>query len=89
MQISKKFLPSLPGKTTRSNENEAATIKSVIDVIKMKESYEALNEMNPDPQLALAQLLLGKVAEETCLWVSVLSLDNRGVVIIIFLINCS
>ena len=38
----------------------------------MKKQYEALNAMNQDPQLALAQLLLGKVAEESCLWVSII-----------------
>ena len=32
---------------------------------------ETLDAVNQDPQLELAQLLLGKVAEESCLWVSI------------------
>ena len=70
-----KFSPLLPGKNSRSNA-DAATIKSVMDVIRMKERYQALDVMNSDPQLALAQLLLGKVAEESCLWVSTIIMKH-------------
>ena len=70
IQILDKFRPSLPGTSTTPTRNQAAAIKSVIEVVRRKESYRALNEMNSDPQLALAQLLLGEVAEESCLWVS-------------------
>jgi hypothetical protein len=59
-----KFSPQVPGS---SNRNHAATIKSVMEVIRMKKTIDA---MNSDPQLALAQILLGKVIEESCLWVS-------------------
>ena len=62
MQVLNKFSPETPG--IENNRNHAATIKSVIELIRMKDA------MNSDPQLALAQLLLGKVAEESCLWVS-------------------
>ena len=67
MQVLNKFSPLTPGGNSRNN---AATIKSVMELIRMKERYAALDAMNSDPQLALAQLLLGKVAEESCLWVS-------------------
>ena len=62
MQVLNKFLPETPG--VENNRNHAAIIKSVMELIRMKDA------MNSDPQLALAQLLLGKVAEESCLWVS-------------------
>ena len=64
-------MPNLPGGDSR---NYASTIKSVIEVVRMKERYAALDATNSDPQLALAQLLLGKVAEESCLWVSIIIL---------------
>ena len=68
-QVSDKFVPLLPGRNERDS-SYIATLKSVIEVIRMKEQYEALDAVNQDPQLALAQLVLGKVAEESCLWVS-------------------
>ena len=68
-QVSNKFVPLLPGRSGQDS-NHIATLKSVIEVIRMKKQYEVLDAVNQDPQLELAQLLLGKVAEESCLWVS-------------------
>ena len=67
------FVPLLPGSSNnRRNLIDSASIKSVIELIRLKEKYQALNEMHQNPQLALVQLLYGKVAEESCLWVSII-----------------
>ena len=68
-----KFLPLLPGRNHGDNRDRlsnAAYIKSVIELIRLKEKYQQLDGMSQDPQLALAQVLFRKVAEESCQWVS-------------------
>ena len=48
----------------------AATVKSLIEVIRMKNIYHQFSSMESDHYQAMAQIL-AKVAEESCLWVSV------------------
>lgn len=72
LQVYHQFVPLLPGRTETNN----AVMKSMIELIRMKERYEAIGTINQDPQLALAQLLYGKVAEQICLWVSCIAISR-------------
>ena len=47
-----------------------ATVKSLIEVIRMKKVYQEFNNIHVDNYQAMVQIL-SKVAEESCLWVSV------------------
>ena len=48
----------------------AATVKSLIEIIRMENVYQQFGSMESDHYQAMAQIL-AKVAEESCLWVSV------------------
>ena len=62
------FQPSFPENT--QNEEIVLAVESLIELIKMKEKYDVINRNNQNHQLTSAQLLLTKVAEESCRWVS-------------------
>ena len=68
----KEFRPRYKGSdlTNIDAHTFAATVKSLIEVIRMKNVYQQFSSMESDHYQAMAQIL-AKVAEESCLWVSV------------------
>ena len=62
------FQPSFPDSSVNT-DTFTAMVKSLIELIRMKEKYEALSRINQSPQLTVAQQLLTKVGEESCKWV--------------------
>ena len=72
MQIKSQFQPSMPGDAKHDKIDDKTVvdaIKSLIDLIILKEKYEKLTEGIQNPQLSLAQVLFTKVVEDTCHWV--------------------
>lgn len=68
MQVKSQFHPSMPDQTPFDGTVVDA-IKSLIELIRLKERYEQLTERIQDPQLSLAQVLLTKVVQDSCHWV--------------------
>ena len=62
------FQPSVPDSPDITSEIAAASIKSIIELIRMKEQYGSASYGHPE--LELTQLLLSKVVEDSCNWVS-------------------
>ena len=58
------FRPSVD--SSSSIQDAAATVKSVIELIRMKEKYQALDGMYQDSQFTL----FSEVVKESCSWVS-------------------
>lgn len=69
MQIKSQFQPSMTKYDTIDRNTVMDAIKSLIDLIILKESYENLTEGIQNPQLSLVQVLFTKVVEDTCHWV--------------------
>ena len=64
------FRPPFPVSDSPVNvDTFAATVKSLIELIRMKVKYETSSRMNQSPQLTVAKQLLTKVREESCKWV--------------------
>ena len=76
------FVPLVPGHEQRDTVN-ASYIKAVIELIRLNEKYQQLDGMSQDPQLALAQVLFRKIAEESCQWVSNTNYNYNSVMFII------
>ena len=60
------FRPSVPD--VSNPKSAGVIIKSIIELIKMKNKHDL--ETSTDPQLELIHLLLDKVIYEWCQWVS-------------------
>ena len=69
-QIRPMFRPQFPGyETVDQVNNVISAVKSLIELVTLKEKYQALNT---SPQFALVHLLFTKLAEDSCKWVSVI-----------------
>ena len=72
MQIKPQFQPSMPSDAkhaTIESKTVVDAIKSLTDLIILKERYEKLTEGIQNPQLSLVQVLFTKVVEDACHWV--------------------
>ena len=70
--MKESFRPSYKGGglTNIDVHTFVATVKSLIEVIRMKKVYQEFNNIHVDNYQAMVQIL-SKVEEESCLWVSV------------------
>ena len=67
MQFRPTFQPRFSGYRRRDEiEHVLSAVKSLIELVAMKERYQALQR---SPQSELVYLLFSKVAEESCKWV--------------------
>ena len=72
MQIKSQFQPTMPSDVMHDSIDDKTVvdaIKSLIDLIILKENYERLTEGIQNPQLSLVQVLFSKVVEDACHWV--------------------
>lgn len=70
MQMRDSFRPCYRGScTSRVNSDIfAAAIKSLIEIMKMKETFEVIDDENSSTQWTMKHIL-NKVVEESCQWV--------------------
>lgn len=70
--MKESFRPSYKGNdlTNIDVHTFATTIKSLIEVIRMKKVYQEWNNIESSHYQAMVQIL-NKVAEESCVWVNV------------------
>ena len=61
------FRPTIDSSNWRTS---AGAIKSLIELIKMKERFESINRNNEDSEFELVHILFNQIANETCRWVS-------------------
>jgi hypothetical protein len=73
--VKESFRPSYSGGSL-DVDKFSAIVKSLIEVIRMKNVYQQFSSRDDDHYQAMAQIL-AKVAEESCLWVSGQSLYGR------------
>lgn len=68
------FQPSI-NVSNATKKDMSALIKSVLELIRMKNEYQEVKEENStqfdSTQLELVQILLSKVVEESCNWVRI------------------
>ena len=61
------FRPTIDNSTWKAS---AGAIKSLIELIKMKERFESINRNNEGSEYELVHILFNQIANETCRWVS-------------------